>query len=136
MTDWRTLEAGPELDAIVAERVFGLDVRERDAHDWQNEDPGWWKCTHCAQATDWLESQFGKSRCRPSTLPYSTTWEGMGLVVERMRELKFYIGIHDEMDGYTVDFCVGPDEDGDLVGVSRADAGAAPDISPVCESDV
>ena len=64
MTDWRTLEAGPELDRIVAERVFGVVFV--DQIDTWNAPP------------------------MRASVAYTTAWDGMGLVVERMRELGWH----------------------------------------------
>ena len=67
MTDWRTLEAGPELDAVVAAAIgcVGVQVPASAGHIW------------------WYLG--GKTF---NHLPrFTTTWDGMGLVVERMREL-------------------------------------------------
>ena len=69
MSDWRTLPAGPELDANVAERVFGQRVEWRSYHR-----VGKSYSPYYADAGGEVDD-------------FSTTWDGMGLVVERMREL-------------------------------------------------
>ena len=73
MTDWRTLEAGPELDAIVAERLFSVDV------------------IPCQIPAAQAHAHTSVGHALPSCClaHYSTTWEGMGLVVERMADLGF-----------------------------------------------
>ena len=72
---------GRALDAKVAERVF-----EMCPHEWTpitkaagRTRARRWRCTRC------VIEEWGSQR---TFCPlYSSTWEGLGLVVERMREL-------------------------------------------------
>lgn len=45
-TDWRTLSAGPELDAILATRVMGWTLADRRACGWGDGPPVWMTGAH------------------------------------------------------------------------------------------
>lgn len=64
------LSAGRDLDALVAEKVMNRSL----------------KCCMCGRVLD-CDVSCGMARHQRPLDPYSTTWEGMRLVVERMREL-------------------------------------------------
>lgn len=103
------LQAGPELDAEIARRVFGIDVLgmapchhdpdgcdlsvgSRDGQDDVMR-PVYLVDQLCScqeSIVRYPDNQifFGHVQwCLDPVQPYSTTWDGMGLVVERMREL-------------------------------------------------
>lgn len=80
MSDWRTLPAGPELDAIVGRTVIGCKVEST-----KNLTTGAWRheC-RCEYGEHEAPGSLG------ALMRFSTTWDGMGLVVERMRELGWH----------------------------------------------
>ena len=85
MTVETELQAGPALDAEIARVVFG----------WV-DDP-------------WIDPFNGERYAfrlpdgtADNPAPYSTTWEGLGLVVERMRERDIYFAIEPYSTGYTI----------------------------------
>ena len=79
MTAETELQAGPELDIVVAWRVFREVIIQDDGMT---------------------------SVARLQEMPkYSTTWEGLGLVVERMRERGFDFTLsHAGRDGWFASF--------------------------------
>lgn len=75
---WRNLPAGPELDSLIAERVLG----------WE---PYWGHQGEYIGAKRPVTNGWRREDFRPST-----TWAGMGLVVEAMeaRGYRFDLGSH------------------------------------------
>jgi hypothetical protein len=63
-----------ERDALVAEKVMGLPIGACRNLYWDT--------------TDQSKSPWTNGRQAKHILRYTTTWEGMGMVVEKMRELK------------------------------------------------
>ena len=86
------MEAGRELDALVAERVMGLSVQ------WDyGRVPFYW---HPATLAHGLEiGPDGLSAVRRPIKPYSTDISAAWLVVEKLRADGFYPEIHALTDG-------------------------------------
>lgn len=77
------MEAGKELDALVAERVFGLKLRnltDTSCELWRA--PGWIECGPCSA--------------------YSTKIAAAWQVVEKMRERNLFLDIHAYPEYYEV----------------------------------
>jgi hypothetical protein len=115
--------AGVELDVLVAERVMGLrrgtDFGTWPEHEWKlgmdgeidpwamesgnHNGPGcrrcWYSyCEHCA-GLGTNDGPRGDLPCEVAPPPYSTSWEGMRLVVERMKADGWLAWIHDKPAG-------------------------------------
>lgn len=95
------MAAGPELNFQIAEKVMGwsdpIEVRARGSQEWKTaftRRPGVymgdWGCYY---TRDGARVYCGEPSGLHWPEHYSTTWEGMGRVVERMRELGWYVGI-------------------------------------------
>lgn len=114
MTDWRTLEAGPELDANVAERVFGWTGCQVQHGRFAGYPPN--------------SGQFTFGR------PYSTDIAAAWLVVERMRDRGYWVRIEDYTDGWRVTFSVPSKDEPDdwLNDVMLSEAGTMP--AAVCDA--
>lgn len=99
----RALKPGPELDRAVAEVIFGLEVRE---------------------------NRFGEVRAydfegEPDLVPaYSSTWAGLGLVVEEMarRGYSYTIQSADDDYHYYVEMWKAGTDDHCMFGKSLAEA--------------
>ncbi len=102
MTNIDTLEAGPELDALVAEKVMG----ERRHHDWRIDGyPGdldtWEACEECGLARkDFVEGTF----CDP---PFSSDIAAAWLVVDKFRLERKMMDIFPSPRGYDVEIFPG-----------------------------
>ena len=99
MTERAEVGAGRELDVQIAEEVMGLTVYR----EWPPTDrSGLWPADCHQRLPVYLrvEGRDWEGRTIPGPLlysvpPYSTTWEGMRLVVERMRQLGWYFDLAD-----------------------------------------
>ena len=124
MTAETELHAGPELDARIARVVFGIDVLGmapcHHSPDGCDLEVGSWDehdverpvriddlCICSDVRHDYSDQSYHGhiSFCLSPVLAYSTTWEGLGLVVERMRELGFDFTLsHAGRDGWFASF--------------------------------
>jgi len=77
-TPTQTVSLHRKLDAEIAEKVFGFPVHRCDLGR-----------TTYTESYDDGTPMGGRRGCRE----YSTTWEGMGLLVEKMRELGYRMEI-------------------------------------------
>lgn len=101
MSNWRNLPAGPELDALVAERVFG--------YRWYlhgklglllpaNHGGGWPTATPTDSRPSVLWPDYN-THAERKLGPLSTTWKGAGLVVEAMEARGFRLDQAGHTDG-------------------------------------
>jgi Phage ABA sandwich domain len=92
--DWQTMPAGPELDALVAERVMGLaggeDFGDKPDHNWRELDgdeqdfhQSTYECGRCHRRPGWLvEDELPHGPCRLGPRPYSTNIAAAWQIVE------------------------------------------------------
>ena len=85
---------GSELDALVAEKVMGWERYDRH---------GWW-LTNPAEHLD-------RALAVLPDYAFSTSWEGVGLVIERMRELGWEMALDDLRYSYRAVFRRRQDEE-------------------------
>lgn len=88
MTDVSNLEAGPELNGLVAERIFGLapglcqgEVEETD---------GGIICTRCFHCWDWMKPFVAEHDFTPE--PYSTSITSAWKIVEHLEKRGIDLG--------------------------------------------
>jgi len=84
---------GPELDALVAEKVMGWRPTVISGASLAEDRKAWF----IPSRTQDTETLWSETKGIPP--PYSTTWEGAGLVVERMQELGYAYMILDRGEG-------------------------------------
>jgi len=91
-----------ELDALVAEKVMGDDLSEA-IHEWRELDVDEMDfqqsthiCKRCGEGSGWEDADHLRRHpgvCNPHPRRFSTTYDGMGLVVERMIADGFEFGL-------------------------------------------
>ncbi len=105
------LEAGRELDRLIAERVFGLNTEQRQYHEYR-ADP--WACDGCGKRRAYVSrTQVGP--CLPAASPYSTDVAAVMTVFEAMVEMTGSGSIEADMEwargeGFIVNVTLGFDE--------------------------
>jgi hypothetical protein len=99
--DIDTMEAGREMDALVAERVMGLTLRREEEDEspthpyvyrWQRPD-GSRICTHTSFGFGWCGSRDEANKCLPS---YSTDIAAAWQVVEHFskgKDMPVFVGM-------------------------------------------
>lgn len=80
VTDVSKLEAGPELDGLIANRIFGLAPGRCQGEVKENE--GEIFCTRCFHCWDWTKSFVAEHDFTPE--PYSTSITSAWKVVEHL----------------------------------------------------
>ena len=73
LKDVQNLQAGPELDRLVAV-ALGIDLEAECDGDMYNEDDQSWSCTKCALTGNWGDESYVNHKIHP--YPYSKvgTW--------------------------------------------------------------
>lgn len=106
------MEAGRELDALVAERVMARDL-SMGKHEWREVDlddrdrcQSTYFCDRCANHAGWVDiSELDMSEsCKPYCPTYSSDILAAWQVVDRLRSQKCEVEVKSGRWGWDVDF--------------------------------